>query len=440
MAEGGNRPPPAPDLDETAALVLGRALASTEAMDELRVLCDDIGHRLAGSDALDRAIAWAAAEMAADGLSVRTEPVRVPVWRRNDERLTMLSPRDQPLDLLGLGGTVATPPEGITAEVVVVDAFEDLSDAVADKIVLFDVPFTTYGETVQYRLSGADAAAAFGARAVLVRSVTPESLYTPHTGTLRYEGQAPKIPAAAVTVEDAAWLRRLADAGQRIVVRLELGAASLPDAMSANVVGERIGRERPDEIVTLGCHLDSWDVGQGAQDDGAGCVAVMEAAALLAALPVPPRRTVRAVLFTNEESGLAGGDRYAATHAHERHVALIEMDTGAGAPLGWRVDVRAETEEAQHAAREAAITTLAPLRALLAPLGATEFLPGGSGADIGPTVAAAGALGLGLHQDLSPYWRVHHTRADTLDKVDPSLLARNVATVAVTAWWLAERP
>lgn len=436
LALAAKRPLPEPDLRETAGSLLGRALASDTTWARLVDLCDNVGPRLAGSAALDRAIEWGRAVMAADGLDARLEPVTVPVWIRGEERASLVAPVEREMAILGLGGSVGTPAGGIDADVVVVRSFDELDAlgkaGVEGRIVLYDVPFTTYGETVGYRWSGASAAAKHGAVAVLVRSVTPESLATPHTGAMGYDPALPKIPAASVTIEDSAAIARMAAKGP-VRVHLEMGAKAAPDARSANVVGEIRGREKPDEIVVLGCHLDSWDVGQGAQDDGAGCVMVMEAGRLLASLPTPPRRTVRVVLYTNEENGLAGGKAYAAAHAGERHVAALEADTGAGRPLGFRI---------QRSADEDAATDLAPfaeLEGLLGPLRADALEPGGAGADIGPLLKTQG-IGLGLVNDMEPYWRIHHTAADTVDKIDPLVLRENAATVTLAAWWLAETP
>ena len=430
-----------PPLEATAAVLLGQALASDEAWQELTHLADRIGHRLSGSPALTRALAWGADEMRQDGLTVTMEPVDVNHWVRGRQHGEVVAPQRVPLDLLTLGGSVATPAGGVTADVLVVGSFDELEarSAEADgKVVLFDVPFTTYGETVAYRGRGASEAARHGAVAALVRSVTPTSLSTPHTGAMGYVDDAPKIPAAAVTLEAAAWLHRLQDQGVTPRVHLDLQPEQLPPAPSHNAVGELKGRERPEEVVVIGCHIDSWDVGQGAQDDGAGCVTVMQAGALLAALPQPPRRTVRVVLFTNEENGLGGGKAYAQAHAGERIVAALEDDTGAGEPLGFRVDVR-QGAGMDEAASEAVIAQLSQYSELLGPIGATHLTPGYSGADIYKLVEQ-GALGFGLSHDMTGYWPVHHTPADTLDKIDPMAVRRNVAAVTVLTWLLAELP
>jgi carboxypeptidase Q len=426
-------PEPAPPA-EVAAQLIGAALVSSTAHDDLRVLCDDVGHRLAGSPALDRAIEWGRAAMARDGLAVHTESVTVPVWNRGEGRGAVVAPVARPLHLLALGGSPPTPPGGLTAEVLVVSSFDELAARAGEasgRVVLFDVPFTGYGETVAYRSRGPLEAAKLGAVAALVRSVSPTSLDTPHTGMTRApEEGAATVPSAAVTLEGATQLHRLAERGA-VKVHLELTPSAGPDAQSANVVGEVPGRTLPGEVVVLACHLDSWDVGQGAQDDGAGCVIAMQAAALIRDLPVPPKRTIRVVLYTNEESGLRGGKAYDEAHAAETHHAAIESDTGSGQPLGFHL-TRGEDRTV-----EADLAALAPVSDWLAPLGAGTLDAGGAGADISP-LTARGVLSMGLAQDLTDYWPIHHTEADTFDKVDPVLLARNVAAMAVMAWAVAE--
>ena len=446
-ASAGRRSPaPAPpSLEEGAALLLGQALSSDEAWNELAYLCDHIGHRLAGSSGLEQAVAWGAEELEADGLEVQLEPVRVPVWIRGEERVELLAPMQRRLEVLTLGGSVGTAPEGLEAEVMVVGSYEELEQRGAEaqgRIVLFDDPWVDYGQAVQYRGHGASAAAKQGAVAALVRSPTPTSLGTPHTGGMRYEDGVAQVPAVAVTTEDASWMRRLIEDGETVRVRLVLGAHSAGEADTHNVVGQVTGREHPEQVVILACHLDSWDVGQGAQDDGAGCVAAMEAGRLLAALPVAPRRTVRVVLYANEEFGLSGGKAYGRDHAGEvpRIVAALEADTGAGQPLGFRIDLRQPaTGERDEGLAQAALEALEPHMALLGPIGADQLEISWSGADISPLVKQ-GVPGLGLKHDTSGYWPIHHTTADTLDKIDPELLARNVAAMALMGWILAEAP
>ncbi|HEY0728669.1 MAG TPA: M28 family peptidase, partial [Pyrinomonadaceae bacterium] len=258
-----------------AGRIIGAALTNNTAYTRLGHLTDRIGHRLSGSANLERAIAWAIAEMKKDGLdNVRAEKVMVPHWVRGQESLEMLAPLPTKLSLLGLGNSVATPAAGITADAVVVRNFAELDalgEKVRGKIVVYNAPFTNYGATVQYRLNGASRAARYGAVAALVRSITPTSLQTPHTGAMNYDPQQPKIPVAAITIEGAELLQRTYDRGDQISLRLKMEAKFLPDAESANVVAELKGTERPDEIVLIGGHYDSWEVGQGAHDDGGSC-------------------------------------------------------------------------------------------------------------------------------------------------------------------------
>lgn len=443
---------PAPSIADRyrapAARLIGAELSSDRAYRRLSELCDDFGGRLSGSPALERAVRWAEREMKRDGLErVRLEPVMVPHWVRGEESAQMIAPRRLPLSILGLGRSVGTPPGGITGDVVVVGSFGQLDslpdEAVRGRIVLYDVPFTSYGRTVIYRARGARAAAARGAVAALVRSVTPTSLDSPHTGAMSaYVDSLPRIPAAAVTIEDAEMIRRLVERGERVTVRLEMGARTLPDARSYNVIGEIRGRERPDEVVVVGAHLDSWDVGEGAQDDGDGCVIGMEALRLVRSLGLRPRRTLRCVLWVNEENGSRGGHAYADTVAHgrERHVAAIESDNGVERPLGFDVGVRrAGTDSTDDARTVAAVGLLEEIAPLLAGLGVDRMGPGGGETDIEPLMRL-GVPGISLRSSMAHYFDWHHSRADMLDKVDPVQLRRGAAAVAVLAYVLADMP
>ncbi len=403
-------------------------------------LADQFGPRMTGSPALERAIVWAHDAFVADGQeNVALDPVRVPIWQRGKESAEIVTPAPRRLAVLGLGGTVATPPGGLTAEVVAVSSFDDLAKlgtSVRGKIVLFNHPYPTdvpnaaagYGKSIPYRTEGATRAAAFGAVAALVRSLASASLGAPHTGQMHY-GPGPQIPTAALSVEDAALVARLAARGP-VTVHLLLEDGPRPDAPSFNVLGELRGRVRPEEIVVIGAHLDSWDVGEGAQDDGAGCAIVMESLATLRRLGLVPRRTIRAVLYTSEEEGAQGGKTYAEAHAKElaHHVAAFETDVGAGTPLGFRIDAGPE-----------AVAELRELVTLLAPLGATLIDTGFSGADIN-AMRPAGVPLLGLFSDPTHYFDVHHSVADTLEKIDPAALGRNVAAMATMAYVLADRP
>ncbi len=432
-------PPPTVSIDNyraPAGRIIGAALVSDHAYKRLAYLTDHIGHRLSGSKSLERAIEWALAEMKKDGLdNVRGEKVMVPHWVRGQESLEMVTPRPMKLAMLGLGNSVATPAEGITAEIVAVRNFAELDalgERVRGKIVVYNAPFTSYGATVQYRGFGASRAARYGAVAVLVRSITPVSLQTSHTGALNYDQRQPKIPAAAISIEAAELLQRMYDRGDRTTVRLKMEAKFLPDAESANVVAELRGSEKPDEIVLVSGHFDSWDVGQGAHDDGGGCIIAWEAVRLLKELGLKPRRTIRVVLYTNEENGLRGGNAYRDAHraALPRHIFAIESDSGTYRPEGLGL---AATAPAQ------ARSNLQEIAKLLSGIGADGIAPSGGGADIGP-IMREGVIGASLDVEGSRYFDIHHTHADTLDKIDPRDLQLCVATMAVFAYTIADLP
>jgi carboxypeptidase Q len=455
---GSPLPPPAPSppaapspiaaYAETADKIIAAARADKGAWAKLAYLTDMIGARLSGSPQLTRAIAWATSAMKADGHEVRTEKVMVPHWVRGVEEGAIIKPTTQPLRLLGLGGTVATPRGGITAEVVVVTSWDDLEakkDSIKGKIVLFNValpPYSDdkgsgYGEVAPYRGVGASRAAKHGAVGMLVRSVTARSLRTPHTGSLRYLPDMPRIPAAAVTVEDAMLISRLAAQGP-VSVKLRLDNKTLPDAESANVIGELRGREKPDEIVVISGHLDSWDVGTGAHDDGAGCVMMMQAITVLKQLGLQPRRTIRVVLWTNEENGLRGANAYAKDHAAElgKHVFALEADSGGFQPISIGVQMKANTKPEIVDAVKGRLVEVARLAQAV---GLRDVKVGFSGADVGQLVEG-GVVAGGLHTDWRTYFDYHHTDADTLDKVDPAVLANGVAASAVIAYVLADMP
>jgi len=397
-------------------------------------LTDRFGARFSGTESLERSIDWIVERMRADGLeNVHTEPVMVPRWVRGAESAELVSPRRVALHLLGLGGSVGTPEGGVEAEVLVVGSFDELQRRAGEargKIVLFDVPFTSYRETVAYRGGGASAAAKAGAVAALIRSVGPFGMQTPHTGSLRYDTTAARIPAAALSMEDAMMLRRMQARGERVRVRLSMGARMLADAPSRNVVAEIRGRERPEEVVVLGGHIDSWDVGTGAMDDAGGSVAAWEAVRLMKRLNLRPRRTVRVVLWTNEENGLRGANAYRDAHRAEidKHVLAIESDGGVFAPRGFG-----------FGGTPAGFAAARPIGALLESIGAGAVTEGGGGADIGPLMAL-GVPGMELKVDDSRYFWYHHTASDTVDKLDPAEVARCVAAMAVLAFVAAEMP
>ena len=431
--------PVTPAMRADMERLVGAAVTSSRAPEILRSLTDSVGPRLSGSPGDRAAVAWGVATLRALGFSnVRAEKVLVPVWRRISESASMTAPYPQSFAVAALGGSVSTPDGGITAEVVEAGslaAVDALGEKANGKIVF--IWKTTerardghgYGETVPIRSAGAVRAAKLGALAVLIRSVGTDDDRLPHTGAMSYDEKTPKIPAAALSTPDADLLHRVLAEGRPVTVTLNLRTETGPDAESANVVGEIPGREMPGEIVLVGGHLDSWDLGPGAIDDGAGCAIAIEAARLIGALPRRPRRTVRVVLFANEENGLRGGRTYAAEHAAElpRHAAAVEADAGADRAYGysWNAGPGAEA-------------FMKEMSAFLAGIGAGEFRKGGAGgADISPFLPSGLPL-LGLRNDASRYFDVHHTANDTYDKVDPVQLNQATAALAAMTFALAE--
>jgi carboxypeptidase Q len=432
-------PPPTVHIDdyrESTSRIIGAALTSDKAYQRLAYLTDRIGNRLSGSKALERAIEWAVLEMKRDGLNnVRAEKVMVPHWVRGAESLEITSPLTLRLAMLGLGNSIGTATEGITAEAVVVRSFDELDklgEAVRGKIVVYNAAFTNYGATVAYRLSGASRAARYGAVAVLVRSITPSSLQSPHTGAMRYDESLPKIPAAAITIETAELLQRMNDRGEHPTLRLKMGAKFLPDAESANVVGELKGTEKADEILLVSGHLDSWDVGQGAHDDGGGCIVAWHALTLLKELGLKPRRTIRVVLYTNEENGGRGGVAYRDAHRTElaRHVLAIESDLGTYRPVGFGLSASAPTQ---------ARANMQEIAKLLTSIRADHIAADGGGSDIAPLITE-GVVGGSFDVDSTRYFEIHHSEADTLDKISAQDVASCVAAMAVMIYTVADMP
>lgn len=437
-AQNRKAPPPNPiqrEYQGAADRIIAAATADSSAWNKLAELTDGFGHRISGSEALEQAIDWILARMKSEGLeNVRGEPAMVPRWVRGHEQAELLEPRYVKLPMLGLGQSVGTRRGGIQAEVLVVSSFDELKARAADargKIVLFDVPFTNYGQTVRYRGIGAVEAAKVGAVAMLLRSVGPFGMRTPHTGSMQpYDSTVTRIPGAAITMEDAAMLHRMQQRGQKIVVRLEMEAQMLPDVPSRNVVAEVTGREKAAEVVVFGGHIDSWDVGTGAMDDAGGVVIAWEAVRLLQKLGLRPRRTIRVVGWTNEENGGRGGTAYRDTHQNELagHVAAIESDGGTFKFRGFG-----------FTGSDSARAVVRQIARLLGPLGSDSVFAGGGGADIGP-IMALGVPGLSHNVDGTRYFWYHHTEADNVDKIDPKELAENVAAMAIMAYILADLP
>ena len=419
----------------TAHRLMAAAQENDFAWQRLAELTDTYGARPAWSENLTRAIAWAVETMKADGLdNVRAERVMVPRWVRGVESAEIVEPPRHSVVMLGLGGTVATPPGGLEADVVVVTSFDDLREKraqVPGRMVLFDVAYTNYSETMSYRTGGARLAADYGAAAVLVRSVGPVGLRTAHTGSVNYAPGQPQIPAAAIAAEDANRISRLSNAGRRVRVRLVTSGRMEADVASANVVAEITGREHPEEVVLIGGHLDSWDVGAGASDDGAGCVITWEALRLMKKLGLRPRRTVRLVLWTNEEHGMHGATAYGAKYAHAagNHVLAIESDSGVFAPASIGFSGSA-----------AGRMVVAQMASLLTPLGLQDIGGGGGGPDIDPIAQTGNVPALAYLGDSSRLFQIHHTAADTVERIAPEELSKAAAAMAVLTYVAAEMP
>uniref|UniRef100_A0A667Y604 Carboxypeptidase Q n=1 Tax=Myripristis murdjan TaxID=586833 RepID=A0A667Y604_9TELE len=392
---------------------------------------DTIGNRVSGSKNLEKAINYMYDAMRQDGLDVHLEPVKIPHWVRGEESAEMIEPRPKHLAMLGLGSSVGTPPEGITAEVLVVQSFEELkrrAGEAAGKIVVFNQPFVSYSETVAYRAFGASEAAKVGALATLIRSITPFSINSPHTGWQDYQNGVKQIPTACITVEDAELMARMAQRGQRIVVRLTMGAKTLPDADSFNTVAEIKGWQHPEQVVLLSGHLDSWDVGQGAMDDGGGAMISWEALSLIKDLRLRPRRTLRVVLWTAEEQGGVGAQQY--YNLHKVNVSnfdlVMESDLGTFTPLAL-----------QFTGSDAARMVMEEVVKLLAPINVTRLESHGEGTDISPWMET-GVPGASLHVADDRYFWFHHTEGDTMTVQDPREMDLCSALWAVVAYVVAD--
>jgi hypothetical protein len=417
----------------------------------LTYLCDHIGKRLSGSPQLNTAVEWGAELMRKAGLqNVTVQPVMVPRWVRGSESGAIVGPVTKPLHMLGLGMSVGTPKEGITAQVVFVPSFEALDamtpEQVKGKIVVFNPGWHGYGVNVMYRALGPSKAAAKGAVGVLVRSATGLAMQTPHTGALYYDEKVTKIPAAAISVEDALMIERLCKEGP-VTVHLQMDAHMEADVQAGNVMGEIVGSEHPEQVVAIGGHIDSWDVGQGAQDDGSGIMAAYQAVTLIHKLGLKPKRTIRLVFWVNEENGEAGGKAYRKMIGDKigDQVAAIEMDEGAEKPLGIgfggfesmmpgapAFDLsKLSTDQRQS------FVVLQDIAALLGSIGADKVLPGGGGSDI-EAITDDGVPALAPRTDAQHYFDWHHTEADTLDKVDPVEFRKNAGMLAVVTYVLAD--
>jgi Peptidase family M28/PA domain len=430
----------------------------------LTYLCDHVGKRLSGTPQLNTAIEWGAELMRKAGLqNVTVQPVVVPRWVRGNESGAMMTSGpgavNRPLHMLGLGMSVGTPPDGITAPVVFVPSFDALDamtpEQVKGKIVVYNPGWHGYGVNTQYRTFGASRAAAKGAVAMLVRSATGLAMQIPHTGTLVYDAKQPKIPAAAITVEDALMIERLCKEGP-VTVHLEMEAHMEADVQAGNVMGEIVGSEHPEQVVSIGGHIDSWDVGQGAQDDGSGIMAAYEAVSLIHKLGLKPKRTIRLVFWVNEENGGAGGRAYRKMIGDKirNQVAAIEMDEGAEKPLGMGYGSfggprRAAPGTGVAAARgtldvntlpaevKQSFVNMQDIVSLLGSIGADTVSSGGGGSDV-EALVADGVPALSPRTTGAHYFDWHHTEADTLDKVDPVEFGKNAAMLSVVTYVLAD--
>ena len=424
------------------------ALNSDYAYKQVAHLANNIGPRLSGSAQAAKAVEYVASELKAIGCEVQLEKVMVPHWVRGEESAALVQfpgqaeNTTQKIVLCALGASVATPGNGITAEVIAVRNFDELKslprNKVAGKIVLFNYPFDkqmaaegrgneAYGEAVVYRSDGPSAAARQGAVACLIRSVGGADYRLPHTGLTDYAGDAPKIPAGAVTAEDADLIANLVRQGP-VKMKLVLTPQTLPDVESANVIADIKGSEHPEQVIIVSGHLDSWDLGTGAIDDGAGVAVSMEVANLIQKLHLKPKRTIRVIAWMNEENGSAGSKQYSKDHEKDwaNHFAAMETDAGAGHPIGINIKGKPELKK-----------MLTPVAAILQESGAgILYLVEHCGADIEP-LEKAGVPAFSPIQDSRFYFNYHHTAADTLDKIVPKELAENSAVVAAVAYALA---
>ncbi len=428
---------------ETARQITRTALAEGQAYRLLAELTA-FGPRLSGSPQAAAAVEWSRQTMLQLGFdNVRLQDVMVPHWVRGPiEEAAIINSTTRgtvPLSICALGGSIATPETGLVAEVVEVKSFEELralGKKAESKIIFFNRPmdasklntFEAYGGAVNQRGSGAVEAAKVGGVAALVRSMTTRLDEVPHTGGMSYQDGVTKVPAAAISTLDANLLSQILAQEKNVRVRLQLACRTLPEAPSANVLGEITGSEKPEEIIVVGGHLDSWDKGTGAHDDGAGCMQSLEALRLLKALNLKPKRTIRAVMFMNEENGLRGGIEYArrANEGNAQHIAAIEADRGGFTPRGFSVE-----------ADSARVARIAKWAYLFKEMGADHIFRGGSGADISVLVRQ-GVLGIGLVPDSHRYFDFHHSDNDVLEGVHERELNLGAAALAILCYVLAQ--
>lgn len=406
--------------------------AQNRSYERLALLVDTVGPRLSGSKSLEKAIQIMYQNLKEDGLeNVHLEPVKIPHWERGEESAMMLEPRMHKMAILGLGSSIGTPPEGITAEVLLVTSFNELQRRASEargKIVVYNQPYTNYSRTVQYRVKGAVEAAKVGALASLIRSVASFSIYSPHTGVQEYQDGVPKIPTACITVEDAEMMSRMVSRGSRIIIQLKMGAKNYPDANSFNTVAEIVGSKYPDQVVLVSGHLDSWDVGQGAMDDGGGAFISWEALSLIKDLGLRPKRTLRLVLWTAEEQGGIGASQYYQLHKANisKYSLVMESDLGTFIPSGL-----------QFTGSEKARAIIKEVMSLLQPINVTQVFSAGEGTDINFWIQA-GVPGASLLDDLYKYFSFHHSNGDTMTVMDPKQMNIAAALWTVVSYVVAD--
>ena len=417
---------------EASLKIIAEAMSDSTAFNRLSYLCDTFGPRLSGSKNLEDAIDWIIREMKYDGLqNVVGERVRVPVWLRGKESVTLLRPFEKEMEILGVGGSIGTPKSGITSDVIVVRDFSELEqkkNQVKGKVVLFNVDYSNYGDVLKYRYSGASEAAKYGARGSLLRSITPWSVHTPNTGLLAYNNGLKKIPYASLTVEDAMMMQRLYDRGQKITIKMQMSSKLVSDRWSRNIIAELRGSTYPDEIVLLGGHIDSWDVGQGAHDDAGGCLASWEAVRLIKKLNFKPKRTIRCVLWTNEENGGRGSIAYRDMHLDEldKHIVTIVSDKGVFAPEGFDFSGSAKAKK-----------VIEKISMLMKPINANKLTENGRNSDV-LILNDEGIPSLSLFVDNPKYFWYHHSPADTFDKVDFHEFNKCVSALSIMAYVIAD--
>ena len=416
--------------------IYNEALNDGKSYEMLEFLSKEIGHRLSGSPQAAAAVEWSRQIMESLGFdTVFLQPVMVPHWiRGNVETGKIVKSKigTKEVNICALGNSIGTGPGGLKAQVVEVKSFEELNSigrsSIEGKIDFFNRPmdpglietFSAYGGAVNQRGQGAIMAAKYGAVGVVVRSMNLANDDVPHTGAMNYAPDVTKIPAIAISTNDADLLSDLLREDKNLEFFFETHCQMLPDVLSYNVIGEIRGTVHPDEFLIMGGHLDSWDLGDGSHDDGAGCVQSIEALRLIKVLDLKPRYSMRAVMFMNEENGLRGGVEYAAqaVNKNEKHIAAIESDRGGFTPRGFTIAASSQNFE-----------TISGWRTLFTPYKADDFSRGGGGADIGPLRSQNTTL-IGLYPDSQRYFKYHHTAIDTFDKVDKRELELGAAAMA----------